>query len=78
MRGTPEEGQLLGDFQPQQGLALIHAGRHFHDVTQVTSGDRFAYIIWARSWGGIRSQKCPCCWLNRREGTDCVCGSRWN
>ena len=78
LRGTPEEGQLVGEFQPQIGLALIHAGRHFHDVAQVTSGDRFAYIMWARSWAGIRSQKCPCCWLNRREGTDCVCGSRWN
>ena len=78
LRGTPEEGQLLGEFQPQQGLALIHAGRHFHDVTQVTSGDRFAYIMWARSWAGIRAQTCPCCWLNRRQGTDCVCGSRWN
>lgn len=78
LRGTPEEGQMLGEFQPQQGLALIHAGRHFHDVTQVTSGDRFAYIIWARSWRGIRAQTCPCCWMNRRQGTDCVCGSRWN
>lgn len=78
LRGTQEEGQLLGTFQPQLGLGLIHAGRHFHDVTQVTSGDRFAFIIWARSWSGIRSTKCPCCWLNRRQGTDCVCGPRWN
>jgi len=78
LRGTPEEGQLLGTFEPQIGLALLHAGRHFHDVTQVTSGDRFAYIMWARSWNGIRRQKCPCCWLNRRQDSTCVCGSRWN
>lgn len=78
LRGTPEEGQLVGTFEPQRGLGLIHAGRHFHDVTQVTAGDRFAFIIWARSWKGIRSNTCPCCWLNRRQQTDCICGSRWN
>ncbi|CAB9505104.1 Procollagen-lysine 2-oxoglutarate 5-dioxygenase [Seminavis robusta] len=78
LRGTEEEGQLMGTFEPQMGLAVIHVGRHFHDVTKVTKGDRFAFIIWARSWGGIRSEKCPCCWLNRREGSTCICGARWN
>lgn len=78
LRGTPEEGQLVGTFEPQRGLGLIHAGRHFHDVTQVTAGDRFALIVWARSWKGIRSNTCPCCWLNRRQQTDCICESRWN
>lgn len=78
LRGTEEEGQLVGTFAPQPGLALIHAGRHFHHVTQVTAGDRFAYVIWARSWQGIRAQSCPCCWLNRRQDKSCVCGPRWN
>ena len=78
LRGTDEGGHLIGTFQPQPGLALIHAGRHFHHVTQVTSGDRFAYIIWARSWQGVRSQCCPCCWLNRRQDNSCVCSNRWN
>jgi len=78
LRGTPEEGPLVGTYEPELGKALIHAGRHFHDVTQVTAGDRFAYILWARSWKGIRATKCPCCWLNRRQDTTCVCGPRWN
>lgn len=78
LRGTDSQGELIGTFQPQPGLALLHAGRHFHHVTQVTSGDRFAYILWARSWQGIRSETCPCCWLNRRQDSACVCGQRWN
>ena len=78
LRGTDHEGELVGTFQPEEGVALIHAGRHFHDVTQVTSGDRFAFIIWARSWKGVRSQTCPCCWLNRRQDNSCSCGPRWN
>jgi hypothetical protein len=76
LRGAPEE--LVGGYKPQIGVAVIHAGRHFHDVTPVTVGDRFIYVMWSRSWGGIRSEKCPCCWLNRRQGTDCICGTRWN
>lgn len=80
LRGTKDAdaGHLIGDFQPQLGKALLHAGRHLHEVTQVTSGDRYAYIIWARSWRGSRAQTCPCCWLNRREGNPCICGPRWN
>lgn len=78
LRGTPEEGQLLGTVQPEVGKAVVHAGRHFHDVTQVESGDRFAYIMWTRSWSGIRSETCPCCYLNRRQDTACICGPRWN
>jgi len=78
LRGDKEEGELVGTFLPQPGLALLHAGRQFHDVTQITSGDRFALIIWARSWKGARAQTCPCCWLNRRQDHSCVCGARWN
>jgi hypothetical protein len=80
------EGQeLLGTVErPNVGRALLHAGRHFHTVTRVESGNRFALIVWARSWQGVRAQQCPCCWLNRRPGSvlqetnDCVCGARWN
>ena len=78
LRGTAEEGELIDDFQPVEGRALIHAGRHFHDVTPVTKGDRYALIVWARSWRGVRATTCPCCWLNRRKDTNCVCGARWN
>jgi len=78
LRGTDEGGQLIGAFQPIQGTALIHAGRHFHEVTEVTQGNRYAFIIWARSWKGSRRQTCPCCWLNRRQDDLCLCGWRWN
>jgi len=78
LRGTDEEGRLLGEFKPQLGTALLHAGRHLHEVTPVTSGDRYAFIIWARSWKSLRNTTCPCCWLNRKQGSTCVCGPRWN
>ena len=78
LRGTPGEGELLGSIRPREGVALIHAGRHFHDVSAVTEGNRYNYIMWARSWQGVRKVTCACCWLNRRQGNDCVCGKRWN
>ena len=84
LRGTAEQGELLGTYQPEIGRAVIHAGRHFHDVTQVTAGNRFALILWARSWKGVRSSTCPCCWLNRRRegsnnsGGPCMCNAKWN
>lgn len=78
LRGDDDETELMGTFQPQTGLAIVHAGRKFHDVTQVTAGDRFALIMWARAWKGARAVACPCCWLNRRNDNSCVCGPRWN
>lgn len=77
LRGEGDQ-ELLGDYEPIKGRAVLHAGRHFHQVTQVTKGHRFALILWARSWNGVRAQTCPCCWMNRRQGTNCVCGPRWN
>ena len=81
VRGDQTAGKFVGEYQPEIGRAVIHCGRHLHEVTEVTSGDRFALIQWARSWGGCRKEICPCCWLNRRtlNGQDsCVCGNRWN
>jgi hypothetical protein len=73
LRGTHQEGDFVGEFRPEMGLALIHAGRHLHEVKHVTKGNRFAYIIWARSWLGARTQSCPCCWINRRSNERCIC-----
>lgn len=78
LRGTTEAGKLFGQYQPEIGRALIHAGRHFHEVTEITKGNRFAYIVWARSLGGVRSSNCPCCWLNRRDDGSCIAGPKWN
>ena len=78
LRDAKDAGSLYGVYTPQVGRALIHAGRHLHEVTPITKGERFAYIIWARSWSGCRSITCPCCWLNRRDGKSCSCGARWN
>ena len=81
LRGTIQAGEVGGEYTPERGRALLHAGRQFHEVTDVTSGDRYALIMWTRSWGGIRSNTCPCCWLNRRQDTgpsSCICGERWN
>ena len=78
LRGTGEEGDLVGEVQPRLGTALLHAGRHLHEVTEVSGGDRYAYIVWARSWKSLRASTCPCCWINRRQDSRCVCDSRWN
>ena len=79
LRGTEDEGEFLGEFKPRIGTALIHSGRHLHAVKEVTSGDRYAYIIWSRSWRGMRSSICPCCWLHRRQGDKaCICSPMWN
>ncbi|KAL9183659.1 hypothetical protein ACHAXT_004515 [Thalassiosira profunda] len=79
LRGTPEEGQLVGRVErPNVGTALLHSGRHLHAVSEVTSGDRYALIIWTRGWKSLRSNTCPCCWLNRRQDTSCICDKRWN
>lgn len=79
LRGTPEEGKVIGEVKrPNVGTALLHSGRHLHAVSEVLSGDRYALIVWSRSWGRLRSNKCPCCWLNRRQDSTCICGKRWN
>lgn len=78
LRGTENSGKVIGEFEPQVGVAVVHAGRHLHEVTDVTKGDRFVLILWARSWSGIRKVKCPCCWLNRRTDEYCVCDWKWN
>mmetsp|Transcript_24043 Transcript_24043/g.50341 ORF Transcript_24043/g.50341 Transcript_24043/m.50341 type:complete len:491 (-) Transcript_24043:129-1601(-) len=79
LRGTPEEGQLVGKVhRPNVGTALLHSGRHLHAVSNVSSGDRYALIVWARSWRNLRSNTCPCCWLNRRQDSTCICDKRWN
>ena len=87
LRGTREEGNYVGDFHPQMGHAMLHSGRHLHEVKEVTSGDRFAMIIWARSWNSTRSTTCPCCWMMRRQDGQstsnfvrhrCFNGNTWN
>lgn len=78
LRGTQAEGKLLGEVErPDVGKAIIHAGRHVHAVTDVTAGNRYALIVWTRSWA-MRRLTCPCCHLNRRTDTRCICGKRWN
>ena len=79
LRGTQEVQNMVGEYQPKQGTAIIHAGRHLHEVTKVKSGDRYAYIMWARSWQ-VRSISCPCCWLNNRnqKNGSCICSPQWN
>ena len=78
LRRSTDQEQVFGAIPPRPGVALLHVGRHLHGVTQVTKGDRFALVVWARSWQGVRAQACPCCWLNRRMDQSCVCGSKWN
>jgi hypothetical protein len=78
LRDGHDQGELLDSIAPRPGVALLHAGRHLHDVTQITQGDRYALIVWARSWNGVRSNTCPCCWLNRRQDESCICGRLWN
>lgn len=81
VRGDQTAGKFVGEYQPEVGRAVVHSGRHLHEVTEITSGDRFALIQWARSWGSTRKEICPCCWLNGRALGDndfCIVGNRWN
>lgn len=57
LRGTSEEGVWNGKFKPRVGTAILHSGRKFHEVKTVTNGSRYAYIIWCRSWSGMRARK---------------------
>ena len=34
LRGTKTEGQLIDVWEPLEGTAVLHAGRHFHNVTR--------------------------------------------
>lgn len=79
LRGSEHEGRLLGKVErPNVGRALLHSGRHLHSVSDVTDGDRYALIIWSRSWSCLRNDTCPCCYLNRRQDKTCICAPRWN
>ena len=78
MRGDERrEGTV---YSPRRGWALMHLGRQLHEVRQVTSGQRFALIVWARSLSAVRGRICPCCWMNNRDPIkySCICSARWN
>ena len=63
-----------------RGKALLHMGRHLHEVLPVTGGERHQLILWARS-STLRKAQCPCCYQNFRQGgelRECVCGPAWN
>ena len=78
IRNHEQHGQEQdeGEYTPIVGNGIIHSGRHLHKVSDVTYGNRYVLIIWARSWGDVRSVTCPCCWLNNRLDDCCVCD--WN
>lgn len=70
----PEPNQL--NYQHRLGRAVMHLGNHFHEVLDVTSGERHVLIMWLRSWKKYRASHCPCCLKFRREY--CVCSPEWN
>ena len=67
-------------YTPRRGWALLHIGRQFHEVSPVTSGQRFSLIVWARSYSSVRGRTCPCCWMNNRDPLrhTCICSAHWN
>jgi hypothetical protein len=80
LRGSTDQDEVSLVIKPAPGIALIHSGRHLHEVKEVLAGERFNLILWSRSICGTRSQLCPCCWMNNRSivGSKCVCGKFWN
>ena len=57
------------------GHALVHSGRHLHEVTPLTSaGTRTVLVLWARS-SEHRREHCPCCTMFGRER--CLMGAGW-
>lgn len=70
----PEPNQFT--YQHQLGRAVMHLGNHFHEVKDVTAGERHVLIVWLRSWNDYRASHCPCCLKFRRRY--CVCSPEWN
>lgn len=77
LRGSKAEGREEGRVAPTAGRGTLHAGQHLHEVSPVTSGQRYMLIVWTRS-SGYRGTTCPCCLMNRRGPSECVCGPSWN
>jgi len=63
-------------YRHKLGRAVLHLGAHFHEVEDVTAGERHVLICWFKSWGTYRAQTCPCCRVFRRDV--CVCSPSWN
>lgn len=66
--------------KPELGVAILHIGRYIHEVKEVISGTRLAWIMWCRDREGLRQETCACCWMNQRDDQKekCVCGAYWN
>ncbi len=75
-RGSRGEGKEEARISPSPGRAVIHLGQHLHEVSPVTSGERYALIMWARSTSR-RSELCPCCNLFLRGKESCICDPEW-
>eukprot|EP01084_Bolivina_argentea_P067689 123225_1 len=72
------ESELETEIKLKKGYGIIHRGRQLHSVSDVNSGQRAVLIVWCRSVNGVRNEVCPCCWLNRRNDFNCICGQLWN
>ena len=75
-RSAPQEGSIEASVAHNTtGVALLHSGRHLHEVLPVTStGDRMVMVIWARSTNH-RSTHCPCCTMFDRSR--CIMKPDW-
>ena len=75
-----EEGELCVCFDCCMFALTYNSQIHetYLKLISVSSGDRYALIIWTRSWTNLRKTICPCCWLNRRQDSTCICDKRWN
>merc|ERR1712154_370407 len=72
------ESELETEIPLKKGYAIIHRGRQLHSVSDVESGKRAVLVVWCRDLKGVRKEICPCCWLNRRNDLNCICGKVWN
>eukprot|EP01083_Nonionella_stella_P146632 461443_1 len=72
------ESELQTQITLKKGYAVIQRGRQLHAVSDVESGHRAVLIVWCRNLNGTRKEVCPCCWLNRRNDLNCICGKLWN
>lgn len=63
-------------YRHKLGRAILHLGQHFHEVAEVSAGQRHVLIIWMRGMKTYRANRCPCCLKHRRE--ECVCAPAWN
>jgi len=75
LRDDPDEGKEQTRFKMKTGEASLFLGQQLHQVSEVTGGERYIFVVWFRRHE-YRAAHCPCCRMFRRSR--CVFGAEFN